>query len=243
MLRVLDLLLCVATVAAVYLAGHLFLTGEDPYTGTMENVREVVSRVANNLRERSGSGQESAKDSGTNSEAGTSKNSDPNQEKADGADPASSGRNRWRRIVIHHSGTDGGSVEGFDRYHREELEIPGGVKYHFVIGNGNGMTNGRVRETIRWKRRKPGPQTGKKNIDRRAIGICLVGNFNKNRPNRSQLVSLVQLLRRLCHHFGIPSEKVKGANEWRPGYTDSPGRHFPTKEIREKLRRYLKAKR
>ena len=47
----------------------------------------------------------------------------------------------WKSIVIHHSATNAGSVKGFHRYHTQQGW--GGIAYHYVIGNGKGMKDGK----------------------------------------------------------------------------------------------------
>src|SRR5437870_125474 len=60
----------------------------------------------------------------------------------------------WKNIVLHHSATASGTVEGIDREHRQRKDAAGqpwqGIGYHFVIGNSQGMADGLVQPTFRW---------------------------------------------------------------------------------------------
>ena len=62
---------------------------------------------------------------------------------------------KWKAIVIHHSATDKGSAEIFDKYHKGGNGWEG-VGYDFVIGNGNGCGNAQVQPTFRWRQQKTG---------------------------------------------------------------------------------------
>ena len=39
--------------------------------------------------------------------------------------------NKWEYVVLHHSATDEGSADNFDRYHREKKKWEHGLAYHF----------------------------------------------------------------------------------------------------------------
>jgi hypothetical protein len=59
---------------------------------------------------------------------------------------------KWKTVVFHHSATTAGSAAAFDRYHKQTLGDPDGIKYHFVIGNGNGSGDGVIEITDRWRK-------------------------------------------------------------------------------------------
>ncbi|NRA40011.1 MAG: N-acetylmuramoyl-L-alanine amidase, partial [Planctomycetes bacterium] len=88
----------------------------------------------------------------------------------------------WKYIVIHHSGTAKGSPSGIDRHHREENGWDG-IGYHFVIGNGRGMRNGRIEYTFRWDQQREGAHAGGKDktYNQQGIGICIIGNFDEQK--------------------------------------------------------------
>jgi hypothetical protein len=94
----------------------------------------------------------------------------------------------WKHIVIHHTATTSGSVESIHAAHLKNKDKNGnpwlGIGYHFVIGNGDGMPDGLVEPTFRWRTQIQGAHAGSSNKDynERGIGICLVGNFEKTPP-------------------------------------------------------------
>ncbi|MBP8304748.1 MAG: N-acetylmuramoyl-L-alanine amidase [Phycisphaerae bacterium] len=135
---------------------------------------------------------------------------------------------RWKAVVIHHSGTDNGNAEVFDRWHRERQWD--GVGYDFVIGNGTDSGDGQVEVTHRWRQQKVGAhcKTPDNWANEEAVGICVVGNFDQGAPTRLQMRALTQLIRFLVGRYAIPSSRiyghqaVPGANE-----TNCPGALFP----------------
>lgn len=142
---------------------------------------------------------------------------------------------RWRYIVIHHSATAEGNPRSLDRYHREVRRMENGLAYHFVIGNGHGMGDGEIAVGHRWTRQLPGGHLGSESLNQQSIGICLVGDFNRNRPTRRQMESLEALVRALMQRCGLPREAVTTHQRIQPGRTECPGRHFPWKSFLQTL--------
>ena len=146
---------------------------------------------------------------------------------------------KWKAIVIHHSATDTGSAAIFDNYHKNGNGWQG-VGYDFVIGNGNGSGNGQVQVTFRWAQQKIGAhcKTDSANwANKDAVGICLVGNFNKTTPTYSQMSSLVKLVRFLSNRYKIPKSRIYGHNTT-PRHstkTDCPGKRFSMSKLKSML--------
>lgn len=144
---------------------------------------------------------------------------------------------RWRYIVIHHSGTDFGTVKGMDRYHREERHMENGLAYHFVIGNGRGMGNGEVAVGGRWTRQLDGGHLASEDLNRVSLGICLIGNFEKDRPTPQQLASLKALAIALLDRCALKTKAVTTHQQIHPRHTQCPGRKFPAKQFMTDLPR------
>lgn len=144
---------------------------------------------------------------------------------------------RWRHIVVHHSAIDTGTVQGMDRYHREVRHMENGLAYHFVIGNGSGMRNGEIAVGHRWKQQLDGGHLATESLNRVAIGICLVGNFDKHPPSPSQMESLRILTRALMKRGSISATNVKTHQQINPVHTRCPGSKFPIKAFANSLSR------
>lgn len=117
---------------------------------------------------------------------------------------------RWVTILIHDgeepnevaqfAGLGSGSAAGVDR-----------SGYHFVIGNGRGIPDGRIEIGALWERQLPGrfsigtraelPASG-------AIGIRVVGDGDHHAFTDKQMRSLVWLVQSLQAQYGIPAERV-----------------------------------
>jgi LysM repeat protein len=144
---------------------------------------------------------------------------------------------QWEHIVIHHSGTSLGSGKNIDRYHREERHMENGLAYHFVIGNGNGMKDGEIYIGGRWKKQIEGGHLAVHSLNLNSIGICLIGNFEKERPSARQLNSLEALIRYLQKATGLSTDAVTTHKLIHPKHTLCPGRRFPAEAFNVRLKK------
>ncbi|HLP83843.1 MAG TPA: peptidoglycan recognition family protein [Phycisphaerales bacterium] len=146
--------------------------------------------------------------------------------------PIQSGR--WQAIVIHDTGQLVGTPASLDERARGMgLRSLG---YHFVVGNGNGMDDGELFVSSRWMNQDAGAHTAGDNADwfnRQAIGICLVGDGDRQRFSAQQIRRATQLAQLLAQRLGIPADRVYLHSQIAP--TTSPGRFFPEREFRAGL--------
>ncbi len=138
---------------------------------------------------------------------------------------------KWRYIVIHHSATSVGSARSMDLYHRNTRHMENGLAYHFVIGNGRGEPDGAITVGSRWRRQIRGGHLASERLNEKSIGICLVGNFEANRPTQKQLASLYALVNYLEDRCRTPSDAVKTHRQINTKPTSCPGRLFPTQSL------------
>lgn len=136
-------------------------------------------------------------------------------------------KGKWKKIVIHHSASKKGTLQGMDMYHRQKRHMENGLAYHFVIGNGNGMRDGKIEIGNRWKRQIKGGHVASEAMNQMAIGICLVGNFEVDRPSQAQMKSLYALVSYLCKRCAISKVNVKTHRQINTKPTACPGKHFP----------------
>ncbi len=141
-------------------------------------------------------------------------------------------RRRWQFIVVHNSGTRQGSARIFDYYHRHVRRMQNGLAYHFVIGNGTSTGDGEIEVGDRWRRQINGGHVHSDYLNNIALGICLVGDFNRGRPTRRQLEAceeLINYLRKRCgkieaHYAVVRPHRDVNPPQWA---TDCPGDDFP----------------
>ena len=157
------------------------------------------------------------------------------------ARPADLQRDRWKAIVIHHSGLPAGSPESIERQHRAWGYASLG--YHFVIGNGFDYGNGAVFSGPRWRLQQPGAHVVERSLgaeptadwfNEHSIGICLVGNGEKRGFTEAQIRELKDLIVELQQTFAIPDSAVFLHSDLAD--VTSPGRHFPVASVESWLR-------
>jgi len=139
--------------------------------------------------------------------------------------------NQWHYIVIHHSATPTGNAASFDRMHKAKGWDELG--YHFVIGNGTMSGDGQIEVGPRWSKQKWGAhaKTPDQRYNQYGIGICLVGNFDIERPTRAQMESVARLVGYLMKTYRIPASCVVAHSETKA--TECPGRHMSVAEVRK----------
>jgi murein DD-endopeptidase MepM/ murein hydrolase activator NlpD len=148
--------------------------------------------------------------------------------------PVKSGR--WQAIVVHHAAVDEGTVKSLDRYHREQRHMENGLAYHFLIGNGNGMGDGEIAVGNRWKKQLDGGHLHSEAQNKMALGICLIGDFNKHPPTARQLRSLEDLVRALMRRCQLEAGAVKTHQQINVVHTQCPGSKFPTRAFLARLK-------
>lgn len=139
---------------------------------------------------------------------------------------------RWQAIVIHHSASAAGSMDDLQRQ-AAAWGLPN-VGYHFVIGNGNGESDGAIIHGPRWTaqdagahvaERAPGLSPDAAWFNEHAIGICLIGNGERRAFTDAQMQQLVKLVNDLQRECGIADSAVFLHSDLVE--VASPGRWFP----------------
>ncbi len=150
----------------------------------------------------------------------------------DAIDDAPVRRNRWRYIVVHNSGTRQGSARAFDYYHKRVRKMQNGLAYHFVIGNGSSTGDGAIEIGSRWTRQINGGHVHSDYLNNIALGICFVGDFNRDMPSTRQREACDELIKYLRRRIGKVEGKPSRVEPHRavnpPRWaTDCPGDRFP----------------
>ncbi len=149
-------------------------------------------------------------------------------------------KGRWRNIVVHNSGTRQGNAAAFEHYHRYVRGMPNGLAYHFVIGNGTSSKDGEIEIGGRWLRQIQGGHVHSDYLNNISLGICLVGDFNRDVPTKAQLESLEELIKYLRRRVGrvggqqaiVWAHKNINPPRWP---TDCPGGRFPVQWLDKKF--------
>ena len=143
---------------------------------------------------------------------------------------------KWKYIIIHHSATDEGNALSFHgSHHRRGFD--NGLGYHFVIANGTkGKQDGQIEVSPRWIKQQNGAHCKASNMNDKAIGICLVGNFSNERVSFEQMESLVYLGNTLRRYYKIPLKNIMGHGQVHAAQTECPGKKFPWTKFMSRLR-------
>ncbi|UCC95700.1 MAG: N-acetylmuramoyl-L-alanine amidase [Candidatus Omnitrophota bacterium] len=141
---------------------------------------------------------------------------------------------KWRYIIVHHSATGEGNALTFHNSHR--LKGWESVGYHFIITNGTkGKSDGHIEATPRWIKQQNGAHCKAADMNGKSIGICLVGDFSRERVSKKQMESLVHLVHLLRKHYNIPLYRVMGHGDVPGAITECPGKYFPWGKLQERL--------
>jgi len=119
---------------------------------------------------------------------------------------------KWRNVVLHGSAAERGQIAD---------------QCHFVIGEG-----GAVVVTGRWKQQVSGNhvQAGGRDWNADSIGICLMGDLDRQGPSRKQYQSLLLLVGTLQQYFNISADHVYLYRHLN-ARTRSPGEAFPAEDF------------
>lgn len=143
---------------------------------------------------------------------------------------------RWKYIIVHHSATPQGSAVGIDRYHRDERHMVNGLAYHFVIGNGKGMKDGEIHLGNRWVKQLQGGHMASWALNNKCVGVCLIGNFETQRPTKKQLDSLEAICRYLMNRNRLSYDKVRSHGNVNSKPTACPGKNMNVASFRNRLK-------
>jgi hypothetical protein len=158
----------------------------------------------------------------------------------DAIDRAPVAKRRWRYIVIHNSGTRQGNAKAFDYYHLRIRKMKNGLAYHFVVGNGTSSGDGQIEIGNRWTKQINGGHVHSDYLNNIALGICLVGDFNRDVPTQRQINATAELVRYLRNRVGKIDRQeaiLKAHREINPPRwaTDCPGDRWKNEELHRAL--------
>lgn len=121
-------------------------------------------------------------------------------------------RSQIKYIAIHHSASTSGTVEGFANYHVNSLGWAG-IGYHYVIDK---------QGVIHWCNNVETISYHVGNSNSVAVGICMIGDFTKEKPTDAQYKATLQLTKKLMSELNISVNNVKGHKEFPNNYTACP---------------------
>jgi N-acetylmuramoyl-L-alanine amidase len=136
-------------------------------------------------------------------------------------------------IIIHHSLTKDNSAVSWDAIKRWHVDHNGwdDIGYHFgieFIESDYQILVGRMMDHVGAHCR---------NNNSRSIGVCLIGNFDRDEPPKAQWLLTVRLVASLKNIFNIPIQNIKGDREHHLSKT-CPGRRFDMPKFRNAVNNF-----
>jgi N-acetyl-anhydromuramyl-L-alanine amidase AmpD len=136
----------------------------------------------------------------------------------------------WTHIIIHHSATDDGNTYdwyGIDKYHTVDLGWDE-VGYHFGIEKVNEVYQYCLGRSLS----KNGGHT--LGMNDKAIGICVVGNYDGISPVQRQYEMLAKLCYNIMKEFDIPIYNIETHNKYAT-YKTCPGVMFSMETLYQEI--------
>ena len=133
-------------------------------------------------------------------------------------------------IVIHHTGAEEKDAAQVKRYHlglgwRD-------IGYHYIIEKDGKIVKGRT---------GTGAHCTADGMNKKGIGIALIGNFDKRLPTKKQLASLDTIVFQEAQVYKIPYTKIIGHNEVKGAATACPGKNLKMYQVRNNYVNYVDA--
>jgi len=126
----------------------------------------------------------------------------------------------WEFIIIHHSLTKDNKVVNWQAIRDYHIKHFGwsDIGYHFGIERVSCVYQVCIGRPLT----QPGAHTV--GMNNKAIGICLVGNYDEESPSPEQYLILASLVRCLMKKFSIPIANIKGHRDY--SLKTCPGKNF-----------------
>lgn len=130
----------------------------------------------------------------------------------------------WSHIMIHHSLTDDGKTVSWSAIRRYHEDVNGwrDIGYHAGVE----LINDDFEALIGRGWDQEGAHCKEGSMNRKALGICLVGNFDKALPPEGMMeVARDRVINPWMHAFGIKPERIVFHREYAT-YKSCPGTMF-----------------
>ena len=135
---------------------------------------------------------------------------------------------RIKMIVVHHSATDSGTPQAYANYHVNTRDWPG-IGYHYVIQKDGTIFQTNELDTISY-------HTGGQNTH--SIGVCLTGNYDKQKPPAIQIQKCGELIAAIRQQFS-QDLRIKGHRDF--SNKSCPGDNVSISEIASLAEAYEQA--
>ena len=105
------------------------------------------------------------------------------------------------KLVVHHSASSRVKTTKKDIEEWHKKRGFNGIGYHKVIEGSGNVVDGRSEST---------QGAHAKGANQGSLGVCVVGNFEKETPTEKQVASLANVLTKWCQDYGLDEKKIFG---------------------------------
>ena len=122
-------------------------------------------------------------------------------------------KQKWDFIEVYYSGTNAGNIEEITRFNG--LANSEDVNFHFLVCNGTGGTDGKIRATTKWRKQRAALGGQDFFGNNQTIRICVVADGLKFLPTDSQLKRVTGLVEVLARKFDISPQRISYPENWK----------------------------
>jgi N-acetylmuramoyl-L-alanine amidase len=140
---------------------------------------------------------------------------------------------RWQYVMIHHSLTKDGqtvSWQAIRRYHTQDLGWRD-IGYHYGLEDINGQYEVLVGRDLN----TTGAHCKEAEMNEKAIGVCLVGNFDEELPSIGIIDRALRFVSGLTLILDVPIRNVIAHRDFAT-YKSCPGTRFNMEKFRSDLK-------
>jgi len=136
--------------------------------------------------------------------------------------------NRPEKIIIHHSFTEDTLLKDYNAIKRYHTEVKGwsDIGYHWVLEN--------VAGRLHWIPGRDEKREGAHTIgmNDKSIGICVVGNFDKEVPSDEIYKEVAKKCKKLMQKYNLSVDDIEPHRKY-AGYKTCPGKNFDIDKVKE----------
>ena len=122
-------------------------------------------------------------------------------------------KQKWDSVEVYYNGTDAGDFEEITRFNG--LANSEDVNFHFLVCNGTGGADGKIRATTKWCKQRAALGGQDWFGNNQTIRICVVADGLKFLPTDCQIKRTTGLVEVLARKFDISSQRISYPANWK----------------------------
>lgn len=146
---------------------------------------------------------------------------------------------KWSGVCVHHSSTLDSATKSWEAIYRHHIEINkwATIGYHFGVEDVDNVVGVRVGRSLNLSGAHCRP------LNSSHIGLCIVGDFDKEKPSELHLEIASLLISDLAVSYQFPINEQSIMYHKDAWNTKCPGQFFPDKkEFIERINKHMKGR-